>query len=83
MDAIRMRDLVLANLAELGYGRANWLGERLLFRDRFYVGICLSFEGVSATWMVDTGEVKFIDESGRLMKVVTVPASQGLTRQAA
>jgi len=83
MDAIRLRELVLANLDELGLGKALWLGERLLFRDRYYVGTCFDFEGVSAIWLSDAAEVRFVDERGALLKAVPVAGYQATARIAA
>jgi hypothetical protein len=83
MDAIRLRELVLANLDELGRGTARWIGERLLFRDRFFVGTCFDFEGVSAIWLSDVAELRFIDERGALLKAVPLVSPPAAARQAA
>jgi hypothetical protein len=85
MDVIRLRDLVLANLDEMGLGKARWLGERLLFRDRYYIGLSFDFEGISAIWRSDAGELRFVDERGAMIKAVPVSVAGGhaIARQAA
>jgi hypothetical protein len=83
MDAIRLRELVLANLEELGCGKALWVGERLLFRDRYFVGTCFDFEGVSAIWLSDAAELRFVDDRGVLLKAVTLATPHAAARHAA
>ncbi len=83
MDAIRLRELVLANLDGLGRGKARWVGERLLFRNRYYVGTCFDFEGISAIWLSDAAEVRFVDERGTLLKAVPVTSTCAVAAKAA
>jgi hypothetical protein len=59
-------------LAELGRADAAPLGERVLFRDRCLVGMCFDFEGISAIWLTSLGQLKFVDGSGELVKVLSL-----------
>jgi hypothetical protein len=59
-------------LDELGRGDATPLGERVLFRDRCLVGMCFDFEGLSAIWLTSLGQLKFVDSSGELLKVLSL-----------
>jgi hypothetical protein len=82
MQARAARELMLATLPELGFGGAKSLGERLLVRDGRYAGIRFEFEAVSAVWLIDAGEVRFITSAGKLLKTVhvdntTIPAVAG------
>ena len=63
---------VKTTLTQLGLGDAPPLGNRLLFRDRCFVGICFGFEGVSAIWLPAISQLKFVDDSGQLLKVLSL-----------
>ena len=70
-----MRDLVKATLDDLGLGDAQSLGERVLILDRIFVGVRFVFEGVSAIWLADADHLRFVDDSGRLLKIVGLDAN--------
>jgi hypothetical protein len=61
-----------STLDEMGRGDAAPLGERILFRDRCLVGISFDFEGISAIWLTAIGQLKFVDDSGALLKVLSL-----------
>jgi hypothetical protein len=65
-----IRDLVATTLNGLGIGNAKSLGEQLVCCDNCRVGVRFAFEGVSAIWLNDANLVRFVDDSGRLLKVV-------------
>jgi hypothetical protein len=71
-----MRELVRTTLDELGFGNAQPLGEQVLSRDPFYVCVCFAFEGVSAIWLVDADQLRFVDDKGKLLKIVRFDGSQ-------
>ena len=56
-----IRELVTSTLDDLGFGDAKPLGQRLLHRDRFFVGVRFEFEGISAIWLTDTDYLRIID----------------------
>ena len=78
-----MRELVMTTLDDLGLGNAQPVGEKVLFRDRFYVGVRFAFEGVSAIWLVDADHLRIVDDAGKLLKIVNFPASQEVVGKAA
>jgi hypothetical protein len=65
-----VRELVTATLNDLGLGNAKPLGERLICCERFYVGVRIAFEGVSAIWLSEAGHVRFVDDSGKPLRSV-------------
>ncbi len=67
-----VQEALKSTLDELGRGNARPLGERVLFRDRCLVGMCFDFEGVSAIWLTTLGQLKFIDDSGTPLKVLSL-----------
>lgn len=71
-----MRELVRTTLEELGFSNARPLGEHVLFRDPFYVCVCFAFEGVSAIWLADADQLRFVDDKGKLLKIVRIDGSQ-------
>jgi hypothetical protein len=78
MDEVR--GLVATTLEGLGLGRAKALGERLC-SDGSNVGVRFAFDGVSAIWLGNSRHVRFVDDSGKLLKVVRLTAGQhGLSR---
>jgi hypothetical protein len=78
-----MRELVMTTLNDLGFGNAQPLGEHVLLRDRFYVGVRFAFEGVSAIWLVDADHLRFVDDTGKLLKTVSFDGSQEVVGKAA
>lgn len=67
-----VQDAMKVTLAELGRADCRPLGERILFRDRCVVGMSFDFEGVSAVWLIALGELKFLDDAGQLLAVVSL-----------
>jgi hypothetical protein len=78
-----VRELVTTTLEELGLGDATSLGERLVCSDRYYVGVRFAFEGVSAIWLSHAGHIRFVDDAGKLLRVVRLAASQDAAKKAA
>jgi hypothetical protein len=70
-----IRELITTTLHDLGLGDAKPTGERLLIQDQFYLGCRFDFEGASAIWLEDFGQVRFFGDTGRLLKVVRVKMS--------
>jgi hypothetical protein len=65
-----IRELVMTTLDGLGLGNAKSLGEQLVCCENCRVGVRFAFEGVSAIWFNDAGYVRFVDDAGKLLKVV-------------
>ena len=63
-------------LREMGQGEVKPLGERLLFRDRCFVGVCFEFEHLTAVWLPAISQLKFLDDSGRLLLVLSLTAAE-------
>ena len=78
-----IRDLVTKTVNELGFGEAKSKGEQLVCSDRHQVGVRLAFEGVSAIWLNETGHVRFVDDSGKLIKVVRLNSRKKIVRKEA
>jgi hypothetical protein len=78
-----IRELVTSTLDDLGFGDAKPLGQRLLHRDRFFVGVRFEFEGISAIWLTDTDYLRIIDGTGKLLKLVGPGAAQEAARKVA
>lgn len=74
MKVSDVRQLIVNALQDLGFGDPEPLGERLLTRDRFYVGCRFDFDGVSAIWLEEAGQVRLFDASGMLLRTVPVAA---------
>ena len=81
MDDVRA--LVAATLKDLGFGHAKPLGERLICCERFYVGVRIAFEGVSAIWLSEAGHVRFVDDSGKLLQIRRFAEGKEVVRTAA
>jgi hypothetical protein len=75
MKVSDIRELITATLHDLGLGDAKPAGERLLIKDQFYLGCRFDFEGASAIWLEEFGQVRFFGDTGRLLKVVRVKES--------
>lgn len=69
-----IRELITKTLHDLGLGDAKPVGERLLIKDHFYLGCRFDFEGASAIWLEESGQVRFFGDSGKLLKVIRVNA---------
>ena len=81
MDNIR--ELVLKTLSLLGLGNAKSLGEQLVCLRNSRVGVRYAFEGVSAIWLNGADIVTFVDDKGKLLKVVRLVRSPDIARKAA
>lgn len=71
-----VQELVATTLIDLGFAKAKSQGERLIYCDRYYVGVRFAFEGISALWLAGAGHVRFVDDSGKLLKIVKVAAGK-------
>jgi hypothetical protein len=78
-----VRELVAMTLNKLGLGNVKSLGERLVCSEGYNVGVRFAFDGVSAIWMGNSRHIRFVDDAGKLLKVVRLTASQDVTRKAA
>ena len=78
-----MRELVMKTLDELGFGNAQPLGEQVLLRNRSYGCVTFAFEGVSAIWLMDADQLRFVDDTGKLLKIVRFDGSQEAVGKAA
>ncbi len=65
-----IRDLVMTTLSRLGLGNAKSLGERLVCSEGYHVGVRFAFDGVSAIWLGSSGHIRFVDDAGKLLRVV-------------
>jgi hypothetical protein len=83
VDASEVRELVVTLLARLGRAGARPLGERPLTCDRYCVGVRFAFEGVSAIWLSSAAQLRFVDDSGKLLKIVSLATQQPPSGQAA
>lgn len=77
MKVSEVRELIARTLRDLGLGDIKPAGERLLIQDRFYLGCRFDFEGVSAIWLEEAGQVRFVGDSGKLLKIVRLNANGG------
>ena len=75
MKVTDIRQRIVTTLHDLGLGDAKPAGERLLTKDRFYVGCQFDFEGASAVWLVEAGHLRFFDDSGKLLKIIRLTAN--------
>jgi hypothetical protein len=78
-----VRALVRATLNELGFGDAKPLAERLICCERFYVGVRIAFEGISAIWLSEAGHVRFVDDSGKLLRIKRYAETKEVANKAA
>jgi hypothetical protein len=69
-----VRELVATTLNRLGLGSAKSLGERLVCSEGYNVGVRFAFDGVSAIWLGNSRHVRFVDDAGKLLKVVRLTA---------
>ena len=83
MEPTEIRDLVTTTLSDLGFGDAKSLGYHVLHRNRQYAGVRFDFEGVSAIWLLDSDDLRFVDGTGKLLKTVRLRASQEVIGKAA
>jgi len=75
--------LVAMTLNSLGLGSAKSLGESLVCSEGYNVGIRFAFDGVSALWIGNSGHIRFVDDAGKLLKVVRLTAGQAVATKAA
>jgi hypothetical protein len=78
-----VRELVATTLNRLGFGSAKSLGERLVCSESCQVGIRFAFDGVSAIWLGNSRHIRFVDDAGKLPKVVRLTAGQDVNGKAA
>jgi hypothetical protein len=78
-----VRELVAMTLNKLGLGNVKSLGERLVCSEGYNVGVRFAFDGVSAIWLGNSRYIRFVDDAGKLLKVVRLTARQDVTRKAA
>jgi hypothetical protein len=69
-----VRRLAAVTLHDLGMGDARPAGQRLLIKDRTYLGCRFEYVGASVIWLKESGQVKFFDGSGRLLKIIKLNA---------
>lgn len=65
-----VRDCVLQFFAELGIDAADELRETVLIRGGMYCGRRFEAEGGAALWFVEEDQVKFLSNSGQVLRVV-------------
>lgn len=83
MKVSDVRQLINVTLRDLGFNDPQPVGERLVIQDHFYIGCRFDFEGASVTWMQETGQVRFFDDSGKLLKVIRLNGGNGVIERAA
>jgi hypothetical protein len=71
-----VRELVATTLNRLGLGNAKPHGEQLVCSDGYDVGIRFAFDGVSAIWLGNSRHIRFVDDAGKLLKVVRLTTGQ-------
>ena len=76
MSVQEVRELAVKTLNELGFAEAKASSENLLIKDGCYLGCRFRFEGISVIWLEEAGLLKFIDDAGKLRKVVRLAASR-------
>ncbi len=67
----------------LGLGNAKSLGDQLEYSDDCRVAARFAFVGVSAIWLNDASLVRFVNATGKLLKVVRLSRTQDAARKAA
>jgi hypothetical protein len=83
MRVSEVRDLIATTLEDLGIRDPKPIGERLVLSDRFSVGCRFDFEGASAIWLSDAGQIRFFGRSGELLKIIRVNRRTTATRLSA
>ena len=83
MTVTSVRALVQAGLHELGLVNAVSLGERYLIRSGGFAGILFEFEEVSAIYLVNADHLKFVNNSGEVLKLLPIEHSQDVAVKAA
>jgi hypothetical protein len=78
-----VRELVAMTLNKLGLGNVKSLGERLVCSEGYNVGVRFAFDGVSAIWLGNSHHIRFVDDAGKLLKVVRLTPGEDVTRKAA
>jgi len=78
-----LREFVTRVLSGLGLDNAKLLGEQLVCLGRSRIGVRIAFEGVSAIWLNDGSLVRFVDDSGRMLKVARLSHSEDVVRKVA
>ena len=73
-----IRELAAKTLHELGFADSKPASESLLIKDRYYLGCRFSFDGISALWLEEAGQLRFIDDTGKLVKIVKLNAGKAL-----
>jgi hypothetical protein len=67
-----IRNLVRRTLEELGLVDAAPTGESLLTLAGYYVGREFKFAGVRAVWTASQGHIKFYEDDGGVLRVVSL-----------
>ncbi len=70
MQPDALDQLVAATFAELGGGEAQSLTRTILVRKGFFVGYQFRCGENRAVWFADTGEIKFHDANGKLVRKI-------------
>ncbi len=83
MNVDQARRVVLDVLRGMGRSDARPLGEQPLSCDRYPLGVRFSFVGVSALWLSAAAQIRFVDDSGTLLKIVGLTVSQASDGRAA
>jgi hypothetical protein len=76
-----VRELVMTTLDRLGFSNPKSFGRCLLCHDYSRVGVRFAFEGVTAIWWGN--HVRFVDDAGKLLKVVRLNATPDHAMEAA
>ena len=79
----KVRELVAATLSDLGFDDPKLLGEQLICCERFYFGVRFAFEGIAAIWFSEAGHVRFVNDSGKLLRIVRVAARKEVAKKSA
>ena len=83
MTLPEIRELVKNALQKMGRKDAQPVAERLLLRDRHYVGRRFEFVGVSAVWLAEAEEIKFYGASGEFLRAIQLSGERETLRRAA
>lgn len=74
MDAAQVRQLLLRQVEARGLAPATLIGETVLIRDGFYVGRRFVFEGLEATWLLDSAQISLRSDEEGVLAPVDLPA---------
>jgi hypothetical protein len=77
MEIEEVRQMVKGVLQDMGRGSAAPRGEQPLSCDRYPLGVRFSFDGISALWLSAAAQIRFVDDDGRLLKIVGLTVKHG------